>query len=426
MSVMSRSLRNLTRNKSRTAIVVFIVGFALAVFLTSSMVSSSVSSNVSSLSENLEAAITVRPAGSSDIGMMRPDQELIDESILDEIWTVANIKAVNPIVTKMEFEDSSTSFRMGTLVQAMDPSQGVFLTSGGTVTISSGRTLNAGDVNSTVAIVGEEFASTKSLSVGSIFSANGTSFTVVGIFTTGTLFGGQSVIMPYEAAKEAYNISGINVVYVTASSLYAVDYVVEDLQALLGTDEYDITSVAATSEAMMSSIQESMDAIASSSKFGAWISVATAGAVMTFVMVLVGRERTKEIGVLKALGFSKSKISAQLLTESVAFSMLGLVIGVAIALVFAPSIAGVFMDSSSSGSSTSDAPATGGSPSMPGGDRDSLSPGASTAGLSDLTLTPALLILGLVLAVGLGALGSLYPILSALRLTPAEALRYDF
>jgi putative ABC transport system permease protein len=358
--------------------------------------------------------------------MMRPDQELIDESILDEIWTVANIKAVNPIVTKMEFEDSSTSFRMGTLVQAMDPSQGVFLTSGGTVIISSGRTLNAGDVNSTVAIVGEEFASTKSLSVGSIFSANGTSFTVVGIFTTGTLFGGQSVIMPYEAAKEAYNISGINVVYVTASSLYAVDYVVEDLQALLGTDEYDITSVAATSEAMMSSIQESMDAIASSSKFGAWISVATAGAVMTFVMVLVGRERTKEIGVLKALGFSKSKISAQLLTESVAFSMLGLVIGVAIALVFAPSIAGVFMDSSSSGSSTSDAPATGGSPSMPGGDRDSLSPGASTAGLSDLTLTPALLILGLVLAIGLGALGSLYPILSALRLTPAEALRYDF
>jgi ABC-type antimicrobial peptide transport system permease subunit len=421
LSVMSRSLRNLTRNKSRTAIVVFIVGFALAVFLTSSMVSSSVSTNVSSLSENLETAITVRPAGSSDMDMMRSEQELMDESIIEHIWTVGSIDAVNPIITKMEFEESSTMFRMGTRIQAMDPSQGVFLTSGGTLTISSGRTLTASDVDSNVAIIGEEFASTKSLAVDSVFSLNGTSFTVVGTYTTGTVFGEQSVILPYNAAKIAYNTSGMSVVYVTASSIGSVDTVVEDLQALLGTDAYDISSVAAMTEAMSSSIQTSIDAIASSSEFGAMISVATAGAVMTFVMVLVTRERTKEIGVLKALGFSNSRISAQLLTESVAFSMLGLAVGVAIALFFAPSIAGIFMDTSSSNSSTSDRP------SAPGGGGDpGFSPTGTSGGLGDLTLTPTLLMYGLVLGVGLGALGSLYPIISALRLTPAEALRYDF
>jgi ABC-type antimicrobial peptide transport system permease subunit len=416
---MSRSLRNIIRNKSRTAIVVFIVGFSFAVFLTSCMVSSSVSSNVSNLSENLETAITVRPAGSSDMGMMGRDQELMDESILENIWTVSNIKAVNPIVTRMEFEDSSTSFRMGTMIQAMDPSQGVFLTSGGTLTISSGRTLDAGDADSSVAIIGEEFASTKSLAVDSVFSVNGTSFTVVGVFTTGTLFGERSIILPYGPAKAAYNISGINVVYVIATSSYTVDYVVEDLRNLLATDEYDITSVASTTESTISSIQESMDAISSSSEFGAWISIATAGAVMTFVMVLVGRERTKEIGVLKALGFSDLKISTQLLTESVAFSLIGLVVGVAIALVFAPSIASALMGSSSSNSSAPEIP-------VPEGGQRSLAPGTTTTGLGDLILTPALLMYGLVLGIGLGLLGSLYPIISALRLTPAEALRYDF
>ncbi len=416
MSVMSRSLRNLARNKSRTAIVVFIVGFALAIFLTSSMVSSSISTNVSSLSESLETAITVRPAGSSDMGMMMPTQELMNESIIDDIWTVNHVEAVNPIISKMEFDSSSTgSFRSGTLVQAMDPSQGVFLTSGGTIDITSGRTLDSGDVNSAVAVAGEEFASSKGLEVDSVFSVNGTAFTVVGLFTTGTLFGDQSVVLPYEPAKAAYNMTGMSVVYVTASSLLTVDYVVEDLQVLLGTDDYDIVSVAAMSEEMTGSIQDSMDAIAISSDFGAMISVATAAAVMSFVMILVTRDRTKEIGVLKALGFSNSKVATQLLTESVAFSILGLVAGVVIAAVFAPTIAGMFMDTTSATSA------------VPDGPREPSSTGtASIAGITDLDLTPSLVATGLVLAVGLGLLGSLYPILSALRLTPAEALRYDF
>ena len=417
MSVMSRSLRNLTRNKSRTAIVVFIVGFALAIFLTSSMVSSSISTSVFSLSENLETAITVRPAGSSSMGMMMTDQEYMNESVLDEILTVNHVDAVNPIISKMEFDESSTdTFRRGTVVQAMDPSQDIFLTSGGTITISSGRTLDADDVNSTVAFVGEEFATTKNLDVDSVFTVNETAFTVVGIFTTGTLFGDQAIILPYEAAKTAYNISGMNVVYVTASSILTVDYVVEDLQTLLGTDEYDIVSVASLNSEMTSTVQSSIDAISSSSEFGAMISVATGGAVMVFVMILVTRERTKEIGVLKALGFSNSKVATQLLTESVAFSLLGLVAGVVIAQVFAPTIAGMFMDTTSSTSS------------VPDGPRESFStPGTSSiAGITDLALTPSLVLTGLLLAIGLGLLGSLYPIISALRLTPAEALRYDF
>jgi len=194
-----------------------------------------------------------------------------------------------------------------------------------------------------------------------------------------------------------------------------VDYVVDDLQTLLGTDEYDITSVAALSEEMTGSIQDSMDTIASSSEFGAMISVATAAAVMTFIMILVTRERTKEIGVLKALGFSNSKVATQLLTESVAFSMLGLAAGVIIAAVFAPTIAGMFMDTTSSTST------------MPDGPRESIaSSPTSVMGITDLDMTPTLVVTGLILAVGLGILGSLYPIASALRLTPAEALRYDF
>ncbi|MCU0860176.1 MAG: ABC transporter permease [Thermoplasmata archaeon] len=417
--MVTRSVRNLFRNKSRTAVVTLIVGFALAIFLSASMISSNISTSVVELSESMETTIVVQPAGTSSFSMFGGSTTLMNESVLDSVWSVTHVESANPILTQMETDDSTTDFRMGTTVQGMDPGEGIFLTMGsGTIEVTDGRSLDSGDELSYVAEVGSEYANRTGVGVGDTITLNESDLTVVGIFTSGTMFGGSTVIIPYEIAKAVYDLDGMQTVYVTADAVGNMDEVIDDIQAVLG-DDYDVAALSAITSEGADTMQASMDSMVASSEFGAMASLLAAGAVMTFVMVLVTRERTREIGILKALGFKNSKIASQLLTESISLSMIGFGVGLVITLVGAPYLISMFGGTTA----TMDFPSPGDLPDA-STSTDGFAPSARTSGTAiDLELSWDLIAYGLLLAVGLGVLGALYPILTSLRLRPAEALR---
>jgi len=411
MSLVSRGVRNLFRNKARTAVVILIVGFAIAIFLSASMVSSSISTNMFKLSASLDTTITVRPAGTSNFGMMGQSQETMNDSILSQIWSVSHVSTVDPVISKMENDQSSNTsgpgFARGRMVQGMDPSQPIFLTFGGTPTISSGRALTSNDTRAYVTVIGKEYANTSGLSVGSAISLNGSALTVVGVYTSGTQFGDRTIIIPYETAKAVYNLTGMNTVYVTVDLVGSMDQAVQDLKSVLGSS-YDVSALSSTTGDRAGQMQSSIDATVSSSNFGKWASLLTAGAVMAFVMVLVIRERTKEIGIMKALGFKDWKIASQLVIESIALALIGFAVGVIIAQVGAPYFASMFIGSRSTT------------------DTNGPSGGLIAPTMNfNTSLSSGLVASSLLLAVVLGVVGALYPIITALRLKPAEALRHD-
>jgi putative ABC transport system permease protein len=71
------------------------------------------------------------------------------------------------------------------------------------------------------------------------------------------------------------------------------------------------------------------------------LSLVVGGIVIMNIMLMVVTERTREIGLRKALGAKRRDIMSQVLTESITLSLTGGVIGIAIGAVFARGLAAV-------------------------------------------------------------------------------------
>jgi len=95
--------------------------------------------------------------------------------------------------------------------------------------------------------------------------------------------------------------------------------------------------------------------------------------------------------------------------ESVALAVIGFVVGLVIAQVGAPYFISMFAGTQSTTTGNAAGPLR------------QISPATSL----DASLTSDLVASSLLLAVVLGVVGALYPIMASLKLKPAEALRHD-
>ena len=416
MSSVSRSVKNVFRNKARTLVVILIIGLSIGVFLSMTIVNANIEDDTTSLSEEIDTTITITPAGSN----LFTSSDTMNDTVIADVESVDNIGSVQVLVSVSEMPDSSTTTSMGGRVRpnfyyGIDPSQIIWMltpagaTSIGSDSITEGEMLTSEHVGEPVALIGTTYSDTNGVNVGNHIYLNDTLVEVIGEYSVGNRMTDSAVITSYDILQDAYNISGVNMLFVTADDIGSMETVEQDLKTTLG-DDYDIVPLADMNTA---DIQESLDSIAANSELGSMVSLITAAAVMIFVMILVTRERTREIGVLKAIGFKNSKIMAQFFTESMTLATLGFIVGVALTLVAGPSIANMFLGTATTSETTG--------VSMGG------HPGGTTNILTtlDFTLSPELLIFTLVLALVLGMIGSLYPIIMAIKLKPAEALRYD-
>lgn len=420
--------RNIGRNKGRALAVILVIGVTIGMFLVLGQISASVVAYTNEVVGSVPNIVTVQAAGSSiggdviHISINSTESNSLNSYALAKIYSTQDVSAVQRVYFSTPDPQNpssggapgASSCQAGNQALVEDTTSSIKLllsVSGATsVNITSGRDLTAGDENSTNVLIGQQYSTDNHLYVGNEFSYNGITFHIVGIFS-GSGCTGDTVIFPYTEGMLATNASHPNLVYVYVNSYQNVNNVVLSLQTNLGSN-YTVENLANVDH---NSLQNAISSILFSSQFGEYAALAAGAATIVIVMVLVTSRRTREIGILKALGYSGNRILGQLMSESLILAVVGFPVALGLSLLVGPSIAQDLL-----GHIGSHTPVPGATPLNSGN-------GPANPFLRNISfaLTPETLTLAAAVTITFGLIGAFYPAIKALLLRPTEALRHE-
>jgi putative ABC transport system permease protein len=293
-----------------------------------------------------------------------------------------------------------------------------YATNGGSLTISSGKTFD-GTSTDLVALVGSSLATKNSLTTGSTFTAYGKTVTVVGIFTTGNTFQDSGMIMPIAAVQTLTSQAGdASSVVAKVDSSENVDSTIASIKSTLGSSTVDITSEAQQAASSVSSLS-AISGLALAGVIGATI----AGAVIVLLaMVMIVRERRREIGVIKAIGGTTSKVVAQFVTEALTLTVIGAIIGLSLGVVASGPMTNSLVSSQTTSTTTASVQQGGGAgPAF----RRGISQLNSNLTKVQGSLTPQVFIASVGITLLIAIIGSAVPAWFISRIRPAEVLRTE-
>jgi putative ABC transport system permease protein len=267
-------------------------------------------------------------------------------------------------------------------------------------------------------------ASKNNLKVGSTFTAYGQTITVSGIYTSGNTFQDSGIIMPLKTVQTLTSQpDAVSSVKATVDSSDNVNSTVSALKSTLGSGA-DITSEAEQAAASVSSLQ-SISNLALAGVVGATI----AGAIIVLLaMIMIVRERRREIGVIKAIGGTNGKVITQFMSEALTLTVIGSVVGLVLGvLVSGPMTTSLVQNSQTSASTLSTN--SGGGLRRPDSIGTAFRGGLGQIGanLTQITtsLTPQTFLIAGGLTLLIAIVGSAVPAWFIARIRPAEVLRTE-
>jgi ABC-type antimicrobial peptide transport system permease subunit len=266
-------------------------------------------------------------------------------------------------------------------------------------------------------LVNEAYANKQHLAVGATMPINGTDYKVVGLVRP-TLTGSTAdVYFPLATLQKlAGKDQRVTQVLVKATSASAVPAVVARIKKLLPGAE--VVTASSLAGQVSGSLADAHDL---ASRFGGVLSVIVLLAAFTIAALLtLGSiaKRVREIGTLRAIGWSKGRVVRQLVGETVGIGVIGGIIGIGVGALLALGVS----------ATATKLTATGGS--VPG---QATSTAAALFNQTQATVTrtvslhapihPSTLVLGVVFALIGGLLAGIVGGWRAARLSPAVALR---
>ena len=179
--------------------------------------------------------------------------------------------------------------------------------------------------------------------LGATILLNGSSFKVVGVLaskgTSGITNQDNVVIAPYTAVQkqltgEASTFTQLLVQARSSSAIPAAEAEVEQiLAASESTTVADLPFTITSASQLLSTAQSTSGTFTTLLAAVAGISLLVGGIGVMNIMLVSVSERTREIGIRKAIGAPKGAILSQFLIEAVVLSLIGAVLGVVVGVV---------------------------------------------------------------------------------------------
>jgi ABC-type transport system, involved in lipoprotein release, permease component len=266
------------------------------------------------------------------------------------------------------------------------------------VQVAQGRALTAQDAHARVAVLGSDLARKRGKSVGDTLEIRGMTFDVVGILEPTLTAPDTTVLVPLAAAQEIFfgDLPPVVRKNLQADRL-ATDITVypdegTDVEALAARIEADIPNASAMTAAEFDEVVGSSVAIFNAIIIGvALISLIVGGLSVINTMAMSVAERTREIGIKRAIGGSRARVIRELVSEAGLIGLLGGLLGLGLGAVV------VYLANEAGRSS----------------------------GMILFQLTLQTAIFAVLFSTILGVVAGIIPAWNAARLDPVAALRYE-
>lgn len=209
------------------------------------------------------------------------------------------------------------------------------------LTLTQGRFFNSSEQKSSrkVAVIGTTVKTNlfgEGKSIGQTIDVAGLKYNVIGILgPRGAIFGidlDNSIYIPFSSAQRQFGIDRLNTIYISANRPEDVKSMQEKATTLLkkrlSEDEFTVQ----TQEQTLSTISQITGVLTAALGGIAAISLIVGGIGIMNIMLVSVTERTREIGLRKAVGATPANIRNQFLIEAVTLSGLGGIIGIALGI----------------------------------------------------------------------------------------------
>lgn len=391
-----RLLRNLGRRKLRTTLTVLGITIGIWALVVFSSMANKINALVDGGSQYYADKIIVTDAsnlgGSFGIAPM-------DIAIADQIRGFDGVAAVDPQVHMLFDEQLDASAAIGVpkmisgAVAGADEGLEEF-----DFAAAQGRLLTADDEGARVTVLGSDLAREFDLGVGDSVQLHGVSFEIVGVLEPTLTAPDVTAMVPLAAAQDLFvetlppAVTGSLDASQLASQLVVYPTAGTDIEALANRIDATAANVSTMTGADFDQQVGASTAIFNAIIVGvAVISLVVGGLSVINTMAMSVAERTKEIGIKRAIGGSRGRIIRELVAEAALIGLIGGLIGLGLggSVVLAANEAG------------------------------------RASGTVLFELTPSTALFAVSFSTILGVLAGIVPAWSAARLDPVTALHYE-
>ena len=371
-------VHNLWRRKMRTMLTLLGIAVGIAAIVALVALSRGLVASYVDVTNRSDAHITIQAAQGQ--GQALTFGTGFDEGVLDRLRTMPEVKSASGMLYTIVPVPSVPFF----ILFAYEPDQvGIrhFKIIEGT-TLTAQRPRNGGKP----ILLGRMAADTLHKRVGDTVMLHQTTFRVVGIYATGVSMEDAAGVVSLRDGQALTNMPR-QLMFVGAQLVHP-DRAAKFKAKLTKVLPKDVEVAGTQAGNTMLEMLEILDAFAWAV---AMIAALVGGVGMMNTMLMSVHERTREIGVLRAVGWSRGRVLSMILGESLLLSLAGGLIGLGMGAALAYVAAHL--------------------PAM--------------SGMTKGTVPTALAAQALSAALVLGLVGGFYPAWRASRLPPVEALSYD-